>query len=455
MLVTRLRIAHLMLLPALAASVPCARAGDDGSVVSENGITKSEKFKLKLEVKGNVRTSKGEQVKLKFPFPPEFIPEGEDGVYERTVDKGTSAEISNVAIIGEADLTPHIKGKVEIHVIDLYNRNPTSSDDVVALREAWILFGKKQETLKKIPGTTFYAQFGKLPRFSKQLDRHLESYGLWGTAVGRFEEIGLELGGTFGKHVYWRGLVSDGNPLFFRDPNALAGDNGTPERLPPDPDPVFQSGFPFLYDAKAQDVNFDGNYMKGAGLGFRWNFGEDDKDGVDALAWYYQRKLADRAKIRGTFYEGDLELLLGNGIPLPVDGNDKIEYGVNVTSKWRGLHTYGQYVIQEIAGLDREGYELEVGYRFPLNGVFVSGDEPVLNWIEPVVRYSSINDQFTMPSNFVAPSVGWDWRKLDLGARLNIIRGMDLTVEYAKHDMILKTKTLHPNEGLLTLRATF
>ncbi|MFN7975309.1 MAG: hypothetical protein U0166_23635 [Acidobacteriota bacterium] len=81
MLVTRLRIAHLMLLPALAAGVPCARAGDDGSVVSENGITKSEKFKLKLrEVKGNVRTSKGEQVKLKFPFPPEFIPRPEDSV---------------------------------------------------------------------------------------------------------------------------------------------------------------------------------------------------------------------------------------------------------------------------------------------------------------------------------------------------------------------------------------
>ncbi|MFN7975310.1 MAG: hypothetical protein U0166_23640 [Acidobacteriota bacterium] len=176
--------------------------------------------------------------------------------------------------------------------------------------------------------------------------------------------------------------------------------------------------------------------MKGAGLGFRWNFGEDDKDGVDALAWYYQRKLADRAKIRGTFYEGDLELLLGNGIPLPVDGNDKIEYGVNVTSKWRGLHTYGQYVIQEIAGLDRGGYELQVELPVPAERRLRVGRRARCSTskIEPVVRYSSINDQFTMPSNFVAPSVGWDWRKLDLGARLNIIRGMDLTVEYAKHD---------------------
>ena len=446
-----------LLLPHVASA-----SDDEASAVSSEGIsTPSRRFRLRFEVKAGARSSKGEQFKLAFPFPPEFIPAGQDGVYLRTVDRGTSLEVQNVTIRGDGELTPHISARLEIHVLDLYNRNPTSSDDLVAVREAWIRFGNKQELLEEIPGTTFFAQLGKAPRFTKQVDRHLESYGLWGTAVGRFEEIGLEIGGTFGRYVYWRGLLSNGNPLFFRDPNALAGDNGTPERQPGNPDPILESGFPILYDAKAQDLNFDGNFMSGAGVGFRTTT-DEAKSGFDALAWYFTRKLEDKARIKGTFYQGDLELLRGAGIPLPVDGDRKTEYGANLAGRIAfkdgdagRLHLFGQYVSQQIAGLDRSGFELEVAYRIPLNGLFVSGDQPVLNWLEPVVRYSRIDNSFTMPSNFVAPSVGWDWRKIDAGFRLGIVRGVDLTVEYARHDMVTKKKTFHPDEGLLTLRAAF
>ena len=450
---------------ALVSPTALAESGVEGSSISDEGIsTPSKRFRLKFEVKAHARHSDLIQFQPKFPFPPEFVPVGEEAVFMRTVDEGTSLEISNLSIQGEGELTPSIFARVNVHVIDLHNRNPTSTDDEIFVREAWTRFGRKFDQLDRIPATSFYAQLGKAPRFTKQTDRHLESYGLWGTSVGRFEEIGLELGGSFGRFVYWRAALANGNPLFFRDPNALAGDNGTAP--PPDPDPSLQSGFPILYDAKAQDLGIDGEFQVGAGLGFRFRSDVEESRDVafDAMGWYFKRDLEEKARIDGTFYQGDLELLRGAGIPLPFQGNEKVEWGVNfrfqlapgkMEDEGGTLHVYGQYVAQEIAELERSGFELELAYRFPLYGVFVSGDQPVLNWIEPVVRYSTIDNDFSMPAQFVAPSMGWDWDKIDVGVRLGIIRGVDLTLEYARNDMITAKETLHPDEALLTLRTAF
>jgi hypothetical protein len=374
----------------------------------------------------------------------------------RTVAPGSSVEVSNLALSADAELTPIVRAHATVHVIDLYNRNPTSSDDLVALREAWVLVGRRQGLLEPIRGTTLYARLGKAPRFTKPLDRHLESYGLWGTAVGRFEEIGIEVGGSFGRHVYWRGLVANGNPLFFRDPNALAGDNGTPERTAPNPDPKLESGFPILYDAKAQDLRFDGSILWGGGVGVR--LVADDPDhpgGVDLLGWYFEREMAEATPIRGSFYEGDLDLLRGAGIPLPFEGRRKREYGANLAGRWGGLRVHGLFVDQDVAGLRRRGFEAEAAFRVPLGGLFASGDEPVFNWIQPAVRYSTIDNRFAAPSDFVAPSVAWDWTKLDLGLRLGILRNLDLTLEYARHAVKAAGGTLHPDEALVTVWVSF
>lgn len=440
----------------LAVVLLCRTAGAGGeeeAPVSGPGLA-SNRFRVRFEVKAGARTSRPLRLRTNFPFSPEMIPVGQDAVYLKTVDEGTSSELSSASIQADGQLTPHISARVNVHFVDLYDRNPTSSDDLVALREGWVRFGVKPEVSRQTPGTTFYAQLGKFPRFARRVGRNLESYGLWGTAVGRFEEIGLESGGAFGRHFYWRGSVTNGNPLFFRDPNALAGDNGAPERLRPRPDPIFESGFPVLYDAKAQDVNLDGRFMVGAGLGFRW-FAEDKERSLDLLGWYYKRRMENAARIRGTFYQGDLELLRGAGIPLPFRGRDKSEGGVNVEARWKRLRTFGTYVTQEIAGLRRDGFELELALRFLLKGVFTSGDEPVLNWIDPVVRYSRIDNHFATPTDFVAPSVGLDRRKLDLGLRLGIVRGLDLTAEYSAQELLTGAEVLHPNEGLLVLRVAF
>ncbi|MCL4807920.1 MAG: hypothetical protein KJ062_09035, partial [Thermoanaerobaculia bacterium] len=93
--------------------------------------------------------------------------------------------------------------------------------------------------------------------------------------------------------------------------------------------------------------------------------------------------------------------------------------------------------------------------RFPTNGLFAVGDQPWINWIQPAVRVSRIDNDFDVPAGFLAPSFAWDWTKLDFGLRFGIVRNVDLTVEYARHEMKVWAQVLHPDELLVTLRAGF
>jgi hypothetical protein len=430
---------------ALLATVSLSATAQEGGGLS----TGDGRFRLKGEMKLHFRDSQDSSVKI-------GQMKGVD-VLEQTVDPGGSFEVSTVNLVGEGELTEGLKAKVEIHFIDLYNRNPTSTGDEVRVREAWLRFGKRIDGLKAFDGTSLYVQAGKAPRFAKQLTRRLESYGLWGTAVNRFEEIGVEVGGTLGNVLYWRAAGANGNPVFMRDPNALAGDNGTPDRVDLDrlDEAPYNSGFPILYDAQANDSRLDGRFQVGGGLGFRV-VSADGKRGIDVLGWLFRRELADEVAIEGTIYGGDLDVI--DGVPpasLPFDGRDKTEAGVNVEARWERFSLFGQYVYQDLAGLARKGYEIEAGYRFPLNGLFAVGDQPWFNWIQPAVRVSRIDNDFSAPSGFPAPSFAWDWSKFDVGFRVGIVRNVDLTVEYARHDMRTKTMVVHPDELLVTLRAGF
>jgi hypothetical protein len=439
------RMSFLILFGFLATVSLPAPSQEEGGLSTADG-----RFRLKGEVKIHFRDSKDEAVLIGMA----------DGVRveERTVDPGGSFEVSTVNLIGEGELTKDLFAKVQIHFIDLHNRNPTSTADEVRVREAYLRFGRRIDGLKAFDGTTFYLQAGKAPRFAKQLTRRLESYGLWGTAVNRFEEIGVEAGGSLGKYVYWRAAGANANPLFMRDPNALAGDNGTPDRIDfarLDESP-YNSGFPILYDAQASDARLSGEAQLGGGLGFRV-VSDDGRRGIDVLGWVFQRDLADRVSIPGTIYGGDLDLLddVPPGTTGWIDGREKIEAGVNLEARLGHFSVFGQYVRQEIAGLVRKGYEVEASYRFLTNGLFAVGDQPWFNWIQPAVRVSRIDNDFSTPAGFLAPSFGWDWSKLDLGLRFGIVRNVDLTVEYARHDMRTKAAVLHPDELLVTLRAGF
>jgi hypothetical protein len=407
-------------------------------------------FRLGGEFKANFRNSRDLSSPVFFPFPPELFPVGQSGVFMRTVDPGSSLELSNLALKGEGEITSGVTAKVEVHFLDLYYRNPTSSDDRILLREAWVRFGRSPAGFGS-GGNSVYLLAGLAPRFSKQVQRRLESYGLWGTAIGRFEEPQIQLGGTLGR-AYWRAMVGNGNPVFFRDTNALAGDNGTPERAPGNVNPIYQSGFPILYDAKPADLNLHGDFEWGGGAGYRLG---SESAGADVLGWAFGRRLQETARIRGTFYGGDLKLLQGNGFPLPYSGDRKREYGVNVDGRLGGGRLFAQYVDQTIADLPRRGFEAELAWRFSLNGLFLIGESPAFNWIQPVVRVSRIHNGFDAPREYPGLSVAWDWTKIDLGLRVGIVREVDLTAEYSRHDAKTYVSTLHPDEALATLRVGF
>ncbi len=415
-------------------------------------VAAPEGFHFRAEAKLDARHSTFVQTPLFFPFPPSFIPPGETAVFQRTADPGYALELQNFALIGEGEISSGVAAKVELHVLDLYNRNPTSSDDRVFVREAWIRFGRRPDPLAAGRGAPLFVLAGMAPRFSKPVVRGLESYGLWGTAVGRFEVPQLQAGGDAGP-VYWRAQVGKGNPLFFRDPNALAGDNGTPERAPGNVHTIYESGFPILYDAKPDDLDLHGKVEWGAGLGFKHVAPERSRGtDVDVLAWYFRRQLADSVVLRGTFYSGDIKLLQGVAFPLPFAGHTKWEAGVNLAARHGRWRLDGQLIRQEIATLPRQGFEAELGAVFDLHGLFLVGETPVGNWLRPVVRVSLIDNRFVTPKEFPGLSVGWNWRKYDFGVRMGLVRDVDLTLEYARNDVTTLGGIVHPDEALLTLR---
>ncbi|HYG64928.1 MAG TPA: hypothetical protein VEL74_20265, partial [Thermoanaerobaculia bacterium] len=183
--------------------------------------------------------------------------------------------------------------------------------------------------------------------------------------------------------------------------------------------------------------------------------------GIDLLAWGYRRQLAETVELEGTFYGGDLDLLRGpgNGPILPISGDDKEEVGANVWLYLGGLTFFGQYVDQELAGLPRTGIEGEMAWRFELPLVWTIGEQQLFTFIQPAVRYSKIDNGFenvprsaTAPGT-PAPSLAWDWEKIDAGVRAGVIPGVDLTVEYADNRFILGSGAEEDNnEFLATLR---
>ncbi|HEX9723032.1 MAG TPA: hypothetical protein VGC53_01980, partial [Vicinamibacteria bacterium] len=147
-----------------------------------------------------------------------------------------------------------------------------------------------------------------------------------------------------------------------------------------------------------------------------------------------------------------LDILNGAGVSLPISGNERKEWGFNVDGQYGGLGVFLQYVDEEAASLPRTGIEVEAGYNLVLGD---RGDPGALfTVVQPVVRYSRLDNGFAAPSGFVAPSVTWDWTKIDVGARVTILQNVDVTVEYAYHDIEASQQIDH-DEFLTTLRFRF
>ena len=431
-------------------AVPCgamarAQESPDGEPAVESGW----EHRFGLEVRANYRRS--DDNRFKTPFTINNVP-----VFEETVDPGAHYEFSDVTLfadVSRGDLFT-VHGKLDL--IDLYDRNPTSTGQKADIDEAWVRFGREPEPATLAPRSGIYLKLGKIPKFERQDDRHLQSYGLVSTAFNRFEETGAEMGLHLGRHLYLKLRGAFGNPVFLRDPNALAGDNGTPDLRKTPPDPDLNSGIAILYNAHYANFNVDGKFETGLGVGWRVA-DEAGRNGLDLLGWWNERKLAGDVKIHGTFYGGDLDILDGPEIGLPrsdvslaITNDRKRETGGNVWLYLGGFSFFGQYVDQDLAGLPRTGWEAEAAWRFNLPLVWGIAGRQLFPSIAPAVRYSALDNHFRNPRLTPSPSFSWDWEKTDAGLRLGLIPGLDLTVEYSRNVFTLATGAKRNNNEWLT-----
>lgn len=400
----------------------------------------------RLEVRGGYRWSEDEQHPTRFQFPPGFLGPGQTGALA-TPDPGGHFELNTAELQLDLGYGDWMAARAKVRFGGLHRRNPTTSDRKIDADELFVRFGPKPEFLDRPAGTTFFLQAGKAPRMERQPLRLLESYGVASTSFNRFEDVQAIVGGTVGRNLYWRVAAANGNPLFFRDANALAGDNGTPGMNERPPVLDLQPGFPILYNAETEDLFFSTDHVQfGQAVGYRWER-EDQTLGFDLIAFHYRRSMSDRDDLTGTFYGGDIDLLDGpfNGGGLPLKSRTKEEYGARLYSEWHNATFIAQFTKQNVAGLQREGWEAETGYRFPLN----------LGWIEsiqPAVRASGLTNRFVGNALIQpAPSMWWQWTKFDAGVRVGLKRGLDLTVEYTRHNIGSRNK-LHLREVLATVR---
>jgi hypothetical protein len=413
-------------------------------------------WNAKLELRGNYRDSGSDRFVTGFLFPAEFIPTGDRHAIEETVDPGRHTELSVAQIKLDFGYGKWFLAHAQLHGQDKYRRNPTSHDKQVDADELWIRFGDNPEFLERPEHTSFFAQFGKAPKMERQPVRLLESYGLAATAFNRFEDIQALVGGSIGRNFYWRVQAANGNPVYLRDPNALAGDNGVKELHDMPPDPKLQSGFPIIYNAETEGYFFDTDHVQwGEGLGYRWA-NDDQSTGFDFIAFHYRRKLADREKLTGSFYGGDIDLLNGpEGLPpgfavsLPITNRKKEETGARLYAEWKSLTLIAQYTKQNVAGLHRSGYEVETGYKIPI------GRGPV-QYFQPTLRVSGLQNTFRAIADkrFPAPSFWWPWTKIDYGFRAGLGHGLDITAEQTKQNIgsPVTKPVVREKETLVTLR---
>ena len=409
-------------------------------------------IRISGEVKAHYRWSEDDRFPLRTPFPPEFVPVGQENVALQTVAPGSSLEVSKATVSLDVSLPRSISARVKLDFIDLYDRNPTSTDKKVDVDEAWVAFGRRQESLAPTEGTSLYALVGKAPKFERQPFRRLESYGLVSTAFNRFPDLQVQVGGSLASAVYFFGQVSAGSPVFLRDPNVLAGDHGTGSPPPPNPDPALHTGFPIFYHAEVEDLEIDDHLEYGGGAGLRF-LSSSRRYAVDLLGFYYQTTLADEARLYGTYYQGDLELLRGAGIPPDqLSGDERTEYGANLDLRLGDFTAFAQLVKEEAADLPRTGFEVEASYRLVLGDP--ADPKSLFPALEPAVRYSRLDNDWTAPPIFITLSALWDWQKWDFGLRATIVKGLDLTLEYAYND-IGAARAIGHDEFLVTLRLRF
>src|SRR4029079_13360134 len=153
-------------------------------------------FTPRLEIRANYRDSNHAAFRLGFPFPAFFLPVGQTSGFEETPDPGRHVELSVVQVRLDAKYGKWFAARAQVHALDKYRRNPTTTDRMVDADELWVRIGERPEFLERPEKTSFFLHAGKAPKMERQPIRLLESYGLAATAFNRMEDTQLLAGGS-------------------------------------------------------------------------------------------------------------------------------------------------------------------------------------------------------------------------------------------------------------------
>ncbi|MBV8202893.1 MAG: hypothetical protein JOZ15_19935, partial [Acidobacteria bacterium] len=410
---------------AAAATAATPAVAPDSQASQDTGPPppRPRRFKLGLELDANFRHSDDTRIASSYPNSP-YYPSVQA---QETVDPGSHAEVSNVALLADYDPSPLWHAHLRFNGVNLYYRNPTSTDHPYDLAELWVRFGRETgaAVVPEQPGV--YLKLGKFARPEREQERHFQSYGLVGTAFDLFEDAGVEAGADLGRHVFVKAALSQGNPLFIRDTNALAGD--TPDLLASAAEypAKLGGGLPILYDTHVEHLDFAHPEVAGY-LG--WRLGEPGgASGLELMAWGRRRRLAAGYDLPGSPLDGDLAVFAPLGTPiLPFHGNGKQEVGADLRAfHASGLSLFAEVVDQLAAGLGRTGVEAEAAWKIDLPLAWAAGGRQLFPFITPALRWSKLHNRFYNLASTPEPSLAWDWEKLDGGLRFGLWGGIDLT----------------------------
>ena len=137
------------------------------------------------------------------------------------------------------------------------------------------------------------------------------------------------------------------------------------------------------------------------------------------------------------------------------DGNDKIERGVNVdllagaAAHVRTICRSGDRgpAAPRLRSRGRVSHPAErpVPDRRDAGAQLAAAGDPRVAHRQPLRRAGS----------YPAPSIDWDWTKIDAGFRLGISDHTDFTLEYTINRAKAPDRTVEPNEMLATFRVGF
>ena len=101
------------------ALAPAALRAQPASAAAEPEDEDGFELRISGELKAHLRWSEQDRFPLAFPFPPDFVPEGQPNVALETVSKGTSLEVSRALVNLDVDLPRGISAHVQVGLINL------------------------------------------------------------------------------------------------------------------------------------------------------------------------------------------------------------------------------------------------------------------------------------------------------------------------------------------------